>query len=201
MRDKTKRREDLLRAARVVFATRGYHNARVEDICAAAKVAKGTFYLYFRDKRSIFEELMSRIMVLLQGAILTVDVSAEVEAQVKHNIRGIVALFLDDPTLSQLLLGPKGWIDPELHERVQAFFDRVRTLMHTALEEGQRLGIVAEGDVRLYASFALGALKEVLLEAAERKRSREDLVTALFTMLSVGFLRTDPSVSGRGADR
>ena len=52
--DRVKRREALLRAARDVFVTKGYHDAKVEDICARADVAKGTFYLYFPDKRSIF---------------------------------------------------------------------------------------------------------------------------------------------------
>jgi AcrR family transcriptional regulator len=197
VRDRSKRREALLAAARGVFATKGYHLARVEDIAAAAKVAKGTFYLYFPDKRSIFEELLTRITVALQGAILTVDTSGDVEAQVKHNIRGIVALFLDDPTLSQLLIGPRGAVDAELHERVEEFFDRMRKFLHTSLVVGQRLGIVAEGDARIYASFAMGALKEVLVEAGARKRTREEVVDALFRVLSVGFLRTDLPVSAR----
>lgn len=49
--DKAERRSELLRAARDVFATKGYHNAKIDDIVQAAKVAKGTFYLYFPDKR------------------------------------------------------------------------------------------------------------------------------------------------------
>ena len=46
--DKAERRIELLRAARDVFATKGFHAAKVDDIVAAAKVAKGTFYLFFR---------------------------------------------------------------------------------------------------------------------------------------------------------
>lgn len=191
VRDRSKRREALLAAARGVFATEGYHLARVEDIAAAAKVAKGTFYLYFPDKRSIFEELLTRITVALQGAILTVDTGGDIAAQVKHNIRGIVALFLDDPTLSPLLLGPAGVVDAELHERVEEFFDRMRKFLYTTLVAGQRLGIVADGDAHIYASFAMGALKEVVVEAGARKRTREEVVDALFRVLSVGFLRTD----------
>jgi AcrR family transcriptional regulator len=188
VRDKLRRREDILRAARAVFAKKGYHGAKIEDIAAAAKVAKGTFYLYFPDKRSVFEELLNRIVVILQGAILTVDTRGDVGAQVKHNIRGIVALFLDDPTLSQILLA-RGGVDPELHERVEAFLDRIRELLYVALVDGQRLGIVAEGDARLYTCFAVGALKETLLEASSEHRSREEIVNALFQTLSVGFLR------------
>ncbi len=189
MKDKLRRREDLLAAARVVFATKGYHQAKVEDIAAAAKVAKGTFYLYFPDKRSIFDELMNRVMVLLQGAILKVDTSAEVAAQVKHNIRGIVGLFLDDATLPPLLLTPRSGVDAEHEERLDAFFDNVRDRLETALAEGQALGIVAPGNPHFYACFALGALKEILVEAADTKRPREEIVAALYQMLCAGFLR------------
>ena len=71
----------------------------------------------------------------------------------------------------------------------------VRRLLEESLLEGQELGIVAAGDARLYACFAIGALKEALLEAGAASLTREEVVTALYTALSVGFLRTDPSVS------
>ena len=68
--DKAERRHELLRAARDVFATKGYHDAKIDDIVAAAKVAKGTFYLYFPDKRSVFSELVDGLFQRLGAAIL-----------------------------------------------------------------------------------------------------------------------------------
>src|SRR5258706_6999151 len=102
--DKAERRLALLRAARDVFATKGYHVAKVDDIVAKAKVAKGTFYLYFPDKRSVFSDLVDLLFRRLGGAILKVDPVADVDAQVKHNIRAIVAVLLDDPALTRILL-------------------------------------------------------------------------------------------------
>ena len=49
------RRAQLLAAARVVFARRGYHHASVSDILDEAKVARGTFYNYFDSKRAVFQ--------------------------------------------------------------------------------------------------------------------------------------------------
>src|SRR3954462_557275 len=98
--DKTERRQVLLRAARDVFATKGYHDAKVDDIVALANVAKGTFYLYFPDKRSVFAELVDGLFKRLGEAILRVDTEADVESQVKHNIRAIVSVLLEDPALT-----------------------------------------------------------------------------------------------------
>src|ERR1700752_90645 len=110
--DKTERRQVLLRAARDVFATKGYHEAKIDDIVARAKVAKGTFYLYFPDKRSVFSELVDGLFARLGAAILKVDPGEDVEAQVKHNIRAIVAVLLDDKDLTLLLSYARG-VDPE----------------------------------------------------------------------------------------
>ncbi|HUV11617.1 MAG TPA: helix-turn-helix domain-containing protein [Acidimicrobiia bacterium] len=47
----------LLDAGAVVFASRGYHAARVDDIVRAAKTSHGTFYLYFSSKEDLFRAL------------------------------------------------------------------------------------------------------------------------------------------------
>ena len=52
------RRRDILEAAELVFATRGFAAARMDDIAETAGVAKGTLYLYFRSKQVLFVELL-----------------------------------------------------------------------------------------------------------------------------------------------
>ena len=49
--------ERLLEAGATVFATRGYHAARVDDVVKAAKTSHGTFYLYFSSKEDLFRAL------------------------------------------------------------------------------------------------------------------------------------------------
>src|SRR5215203_4915421 len=126
---KAERRQDLLRAARDVFATKGYHDAKIDDIVAAAKVAKGTFYLYFPDKRSVFAELVDVLFTRLGAAILRVDPQADVEAQVKHNIRAIVAVLLDDPELTRILLSYAAGLDPAFIAKIRSFYDTVKELL------------------------------------------------------------------------
>jgi len=199
--DKSERRLELLRAARDVFATRGYHAAKVDDIVARASVAKGTFYLYFRDKRSVFVELVDGLFERLGAAILKVDTRGDIAAQVKHNIRGIVAVLLDDPALTQLLLTFAPGLDPEFANKLQSFYDGVKTLLRMSLEEGQRLGIVAEGDTAVYATFTVGALKEIFAESTSggAPRPRELLVEELFRLLEGGYLRIKPAPEERTA--
>src|SRR5262245_19094480 len=52
------RRASLIAAAQRVFAQKGYHAATVDDITRAANVGKGTFYLYFQEKREVYYEVI-----------------------------------------------------------------------------------------------------------------------------------------------
>jgi TetR/AcrR family fatty acid metabolism transcriptional regulator len=51
--------EKILRAAEKVFFRKGFFSARMEDIAEEASVAKGTLYLYFKDKTSIYIHLIN----------------------------------------------------------------------------------------------------------------------------------------------
>jgi AcrR family transcriptional regulator len=48
------RRGEILAAATKVFGSKGFNDTRMEDIARAAKLAKGTLYLYFRSKDEIY---------------------------------------------------------------------------------------------------------------------------------------------------
>jgi AcrR family transcriptional regulator len=52
------RRDAILDAALTVYAERGFEAARLDDVAVRAGVAKGTLYLYFKDKEALFEEVV-----------------------------------------------------------------------------------------------------------------------------------------------
>lgn len=57
-RDRELRRQDFLRAAEVVFARRGYHEAGMEEIAEEAGYAIGTVYRYFSSKKELYQTLL-----------------------------------------------------------------------------------------------------------------------------------------------
>lgn len=61
MRKKSKEIEErLITVALAIFAEKGFFRTTVEDIARAAQVAKGTLYLYFRDKESLYLTTLQR---------------------------------------------------------------------------------------------------------------------------------------------
>lgn len=53
-REKINRRNEILQAAKKVFASKDYASATLEDIAAEAELSKGTIYLYFNSKAELF---------------------------------------------------------------------------------------------------------------------------------------------------
>src|ERR1700750_2856691 len=59
------RRAAIVEAAFAEFVARGFAATRIDDIAKRAGVAKGTIYLHFKDKESMFEELVRTAIVPL----------------------------------------------------------------------------------------------------------------------------------------
>ena len=71
---KQEKRRALLDAAYELFLERGTAKTSVEDITSRAKVAKGTFYLYFQDKGALTQALLGRVSYqLLSDACVAAD--------------------------------------------------------------------------------------------------------------------------------
>jgi AcrR family transcriptional regulator len=193
--DKAERRQHILRSARDVFAKHGYHAAKIDDIVAAAGVARGTFYLYFDDKRAIFEEIVDRMFTRLGTSIIRVDTehpSRSVGEQVRDNIRAVVRALLEDPATTKILLSDAVGLDPAFDKKLLSFYEETGKLLEASLADGQTRGIVAPGDTRLFAIMTVGALKEIIYQVTMRdlEYPEERIVDGIYDFLCEGYLRS-----------
>jgi len=61
-RAQRRRREDIIEAALAVFDRDGFEGARIDDVAAEAEIAKGTVYLYFKNKQALFEAVIESVI-------------------------------------------------------------------------------------------------------------------------------------------
>ncbi len=191
---KVERRQKILTHARDVFARRGYHDAKIEDIVSAAGIARGTFYLYFKDKRAVFEEIVDRAFGQIGMAIVRVDPKdpgRTVAQQVHENTRRIVGTLLEDRATTKILLTAAVGLDPAFDRKLQSFYGVVEGLLVESLGDGQELAVVAPGDPRMFAYLILGAMKEVLCKVVrgEAAYSESEVVEGIYDFLGQGCLR------------
>src|SRR5437588_11151215 len=77
------RRDAILAAALDEFAAQGFAAARLDDVARRAGVAKGTIYLHFRDKETLFQEIIRSVLspvVATLETVLRADVPARAVA-------------------------------------------------------------------------------------------------------------------------
>jgi AcrR family transcriptional regulator len=198
---KAERRQKILTHARDVFARRGYHDAKIEDIISAAGIARGTFYLYFKDKRAVFEEIVDRAFTQIGMAIVRVDPkdpARSVADQVHENTRRIVGTLLEDKATTKILLTDAIGLDPAFDRKLQSFYEVVEGLLVESLREGQQLGVVAPGDPRMFAYLTLGAMKEVLYQVVRRGApyAEAEVVDGIYDFIGQGCLRVRATGTG-----
>ena len=202
---KQERRDQILGIARDVFARRGYHQTTIDEIVAQAGIARGTFYLYFEDKRAIFSELVDRFAMRINQAILPIatdDAARPVAEQVRENIRVILRTCLGERAMTKILLTDAVGVDPAFDRKLSTFYETVVQLLVESLKDGQTLGIVADGEPRVLAYLSIGALKELLYQAVTlgfAEETADVLTEQIFTFLSGGYLRVGEPRRGRRA--
>ena len=63
------RRTDALAAASAVFATKGYHDAQMTEIAAAAELSRATLYSMFTGKEELYQEVVSTAAAALRDVV------------------------------------------------------------------------------------------------------------------------------------
>lgn len=117
-KNKQQKRTSLLETAFSLFTSRGIHNTSISDIVNAAGVAKGTFYLYFKDKYDIRNKLImhkaAEVFRKADAALQKKDFSdyegnALIEERVIFLADNIINQFSEDNTLLQFISKKLGW--------------------------------------------------------------------------------------------
>jgi len=87
------RRATILAAALEEFVARGFVAARLDDVARRARIAKGTIYLYFRDKESLFQELVRTMLSPLVG---TIEAASLRDVPIRSVAEMIVDVFITE---------------------------------------------------------------------------------------------------------
>ena len=125
----------LLDAGMRVFAERGFHSARVDDIVRAARASHGTFYLYFTNK----EDLLRALAV---ECAQEMDALADRLGPIGRDDAGYEELrrFLGDFFATYRRYGPviRAWMEGHVEDR-QVSSLGVRAFTDIATELGRRM--------------------------------------------------------------
>jgi AcrR family transcriptional regulator len=187
----------LLQCAKVVFAERGYHAAGVADIIAAARVARGTFYLYFESKRQVFDEILEDFLDKIDRQIVVIDIGPAAPPpleQLRANLERVLALVLEDRHLIEILAFQASGLNQDGRRRLDLFYHRILAQIEAALRRGMMLGLVRTCDARITAAAILGAVQGIAARVALEQDGyhRERIVDEILAFGLHGVLAPPP---------
>ncbi len=141
---RAERRRAILAAALAEFSARGFAAARLDDVALKAGIAKGTIYLYFRDKEALFQDLirseMGPVVSTLETALaLDLPVRAVAEQALELFVREIYGTHRKDIIRLVMSEGPRfpKLADFYYREVIAKIFIGVRALLRRAQERGE----------------------------------------------------------------
>src|ERR1051325_8273185 len=142
------RREAILAAALDEFSAQGFAATRLDDVAMRAGVAKGTIYLYFADKETLFQELIRTQISPVIGGVIQ---ASHADIPLKVFTEQLTEVFVRE------VLGT-----------------RRKDVIRLVIAEGQRFPKLAEFYYREVISRVLEAVREMLRRAVERGELKDD---------------------------
>ncbi|MDD2902250.1 MAG: TetR/AcrR family transcriptional regulator [Syntrophales bacterium] len=185
----------ILAAARRVLEERGLEAATMDEIAAAAGVAKGTIYLYFQGKEGLIRALVSHAC---EDMLMDLGTIVEGEAAPEEKLNQALALFLDHLENERLWLplyirnvqgdqaGLKGPVRLALDLE-----DRFMALLTRLFAEGMAAGQFLETDPRLLAFLLRGLIRAVAYYqwANQGKSVVQEALPVVRALLSAGLFK------------
>lgn len=157
------KRQKILAAAADIFATQGFHQTTIEQIADVAGVGKGTVYLYFKNKKGLFDALLlessQRVLKRTKEVVQAYTNPLERMRMLTH--MQLQILKQNHPLMQMIMreFSPDKLKDlrPELEQHMR----ELMALYTLVLEEGIAAGYLRQHNPQVIALAFLGAVNQI----------------------------------------
>jgi len=168
--------KSIIDAAIKVFAKKGYSGTTVKDIIKEAKISRGTFYLYYHDKKELFNELLESFMreIIQAFADIHYDTLKTYKDFCEH-IKKVSNVFKDIVTRNKELtkiIYMEGVIGGKaFSERTNFYIQHLLDISERFLNFCMEKKIIRKVQPKVVSHIAAGIIKELLFQFVEEKLS------------------------------
>lgn len=180
--------DKIIISAKRLFSERGYYKTSVKDITKEAGVGIGTFYIYFDDKHSLYQTILSEYGRYIRKTIAASVKQAKSRQEAERmGIETFVKLVRSDPSMYNVIWEAL-YVDKQLFiDYYKQFSENYARQIVLAQNAGE---IVPDYDPEVLSYMLMGITNFIGLRYAIFE-DEEDLSSVLDTILSVferGFL-------------
>jgi len=200
------RTQEILAAARKLLDQRGLEAMTMEEIAAAAGVAKGTLYLYFQNKDDLIKVLINQV-----GENILHDVEGAIQAPgaPPEKLVRVVSVLLEYlnreralfPIYARELVRGQRKSPQGFWRQFQEMEERFVTLVTSLFAEGIAAGQFIPANPRLLTFLIRGLVRATgYYQRAERQaEAAQEALPVILTLLSSGLIRKKQATAEEAA--
>ena len=190
-RERERRRQQIIVAAKRVFSEKGFSRATMEDIAKAAELSPGTLYLYFKNKDELYASLSIRILhyLLIRLEHVAKEAGTDLEARMASLKKALLDVYDFDPLMiinmfhlqsSETLRN----LSPDLMAKIEALSRKSLGTMARILEMGIREGVFIDRHPMALADILWALFSGVILWEESKKviNAEKDFVRPTFEL-------------------
>ena len=176
---KSQRRDEIIAAAKKVFARNGFHDTTIADIAKQAELAYGSVYWYFDSKDDLFRQLIAVEEYGLRTHVAVALAKSGTqfgfaEAPFRASLRATFEFFDANPATAKLLFRDAYSLDSRFDKQLGGIYERFIDDIEMLIAAAQNRGDVLAAPPRLVA-YMLTAL---IGHMAHRRLSTDDGISA-----------------------
>ncbi|MDL2269099.1 TetR/AcrR family transcriptional regulator [Desulfosarcina sp. OttesenSCG-928-A07] len=192
-REKERRRQQIIVAAKRVFSEKGFNKATMEDIAKEAELSPGTLYLYFKNKEELYASLSLRVLQYLH--IRVSHVNKETQLSPDQKLRSLIDAMFDVYEFDPLIIINMFHLQSSetLKNLSDSLIEEIKVLSKTSIgaitrifEEGIEQGIyvdvhpVALADIfwSMFSGVVLWESSKTIISEYKKDYLKSTLVTA-----------------------
>lgn len=175
-REKERRRQQIIIAAKRVFSDKGFSKATMEDIAKEAELSSGTLYLYFKNKEELYASLSLRILQYLH--IRVAHVNKEAGWDPIQKLDGLIEAMYDVYDFDPLIIINMFHLQSSetLKNLSEELLDEIKTLSKTSIgaiatifKEGIDCGVIQDRHPNALADIFWSLFSGVVLWEDSKK--------------------------------
>lgn len=157
-------RQRILDAAVQVFSSKGYHEARMDEIVEVAESSKGSVYFHFPSKEKIFLALIDEFARKLEQQLLEV-IAREPDGvhRVDAALRVCLETFSQYRSLAKIFLVQAVGLGQTFEEKRLEIHQRFVKIIQRQLDQAVADGDLPPLDTEVAALAWMGAINEVVI--------------------------------------
>jgi AcrR family transcriptional regulator len=200
------RTREILAAARQLLDQRGLEAMTMEEIAAAAGVAKGTLYLYFQSKDDLIQALLT---LVAKNILKDMEAALQAPGMPAEKLRRVVSVLLEYlsrerllfPIYARELLRGKRESRKGFWRNYQELEERFVTLVTSLFAEGIAAGQFISANPRLLTFLIRGLVRATgyYQQAEGQAEAAQEALPVILTLLSSGLIREPQSPGEEGA--